>query len=182
MPTFAQPWADFIRAARPRTDWSEVGLVLCLDPGETTGWSLFGGGELIEWGQEATGTEPALMADFVNSIEAAYHSVLDWPDGLERIVYEEYRVRGNKAQEHIGSEVVTIQHIGAIKVVANELGLKLVKQSAGMAKGFASDRKLRAWGLYQTGLRHANDSIRHGVYWHLFSYRKDPRGHHEEEA
>lgn len=169
-------WAEFRTRARPLTDWSEAGLVLCLDPGETTGWALFADGELDDCGQEPTGSEPALMADFINSKVAEYHSVLDWPSGVEHIVYEEYRIRGSKAKQHVGSEVVTIQHIGVIRATADQLGIPLVKQSAGMAKGFASDEKLRRWGLYQTNKRHANDAIRHGVYWHLFGFRKDPHG------
>lgn len=161
------PWDQFIRTARPSTDWSEVGHILCLDPGETTGWALFFTGNLLACGQEATGRNPALMAEFIKEMDCQY--------GIPLIVYEEYRVRGNKFKEHVGSEVVTIQHIGAIKVAAEMLDIPLVKQSAGMAKGFATDNKLRRWGLYQTNQRHANDAIRHGVYWHLFGYRKEPQ-------
>lgn len=155
-------WGDFLRKARPQTNWSEVGLVLCLDPGETTGWSVFLKGDFTDAGQEPTGREPALMADFIQLM-------FDQLGGLDHIVYEEYRIRGNKAQQHIGSEVVTIQHIGAIKVVADQLGIPTTKQGAGLAKGFATDEHLRRWGLFQRGKRHANDSIRHGVYWHLFA-------------
>lgn len=102
----------------------------------------------------------------------------------ETIVYEEYRIRGNKAKQHIGSEVFTIQHIGVIRAVADDLGANIVKQSAGMAKTFATDVKLRRWGLYQPNKRHANDAIRHGVYFHLFFYgRKDHKhGQDEEEV
>lgn len=154
-------WDEFIKLARPLTKWSEVGHVLCLDPGETTGWALFEDGWLESCGQEPTGTEPALTADFVERV----HEEVD----LRHIVYEEYRIRGNKAQQHIGSEVVTIQHIGVIRATADRLGIPLTKQAAGLAKGFADDSKLRRWGLYQVGQRHSNDAIRHGVYYHLFT-------------
>jgi hypothetical protein len=165
------PWASFLRAARPTVDWSKVGPVLCLDPGETTGWALFHHGKLESCGQAATPNPPDLVAAIREVAEfwqtlANHHP--DYAKVLNRIVYEEYRVRGNKFKEHVGSEVVTIQHIGAIKVIADELGIGLTKQSAGMVKGFATDVKLRRWGLYQTNKRHANDAIRHGVYWLLF--------------
>lgn len=167
-------WPSFLAKARASVDYSEAGHVLCLDPGETTGWALFEHGLLVRSGQEGTGTHPAFMADFLYDFE---------PEPTV-IVYEEYRIRGNKAKQHIGSEVFTIQHIGVIRAVADDLGVKLVKQTAGMAKTFATDVKLRRWGLYQTNRRHANDAIRHGVYYHLFYYgRKDPRhGQDEEEA
>lgn len=154
-------WASFLRTARPSLDVDLVGLVLTLDPGETTGWALFDRGQLVECGQWRT-LNPSTLANDIAAISAARGP-------LDRIVYEEYRVRGNKFKEHVGSEVITIQHIGAIKVVAAELNIPLVKQTAGMAKGFATDAKLRRWGLYQPGLRHANDSIRHGCYWLLFA-------------
>ena len=133
-----------------------------MDPGETTGWALFRHGQLQAWGQWPT-PGPADLADSIYALTAE-------AGPLSRLVYEEYRVRGNKFNEHVGSEVVTIQHIGAIKVVADELGVPLTKQTAGMAKGFATDAKLRNWGLYQRGLKHANDAIRHGVYYLLFAY------------
>lgn len=154
-----------MRMARPGLDWS--GSILCLDPGETTGWALFEGIALADCGQWPT-PEPQLLAENIQHLAEIYT--------LERIVYESYRIRGNKIREHIGSEVVTIQHIGAIKVVADERGIPTTAQTAGMAKGFATDTKLRRWGLYQSNHRHANDSIRHGVYWLLFyAGRKDPR-------
>jgi hypothetical protein len=159
-------WASFLRTARPSLDADLVGHVLCLDPGETTGWALFEKGLLRECGQWQT-SQPAILADEISNLNARHFA--HGKANLDLIVYEEYRVRGNKFKEHVGSEVVTIQHIGAIKVVASELDIPLVKQTAGMAKGFAIDSKLRRWGLYQTGQRHANDAIRHGCYYLLFA-------------
>jgi hypothetical protein len=34
---------------------------------------------------------------------------------------------------------------------------------AGLAKGFATDDKLKAWGFWQPGQRHARDAIRHAL-------------------
>lgn len=167
-------WIEFIEKARPSVDWTEAGLVLCLDPGQTTGWALFGQAQLIDQGQVETDLNPAIMAEHIRDIQ---QRLLDYGDlGLDLIVFEEYRVRGNKAKQHVGSEVITIQHIGAIKVAADMLDIPLRKQTAGQVKAFATDVKLRRWGLYQTGQRHANDAIRHGVYYHLFGFRpEDPR-------
>lgn len=152
-------WLSFLAVARPKADWTSVGRILCLDPGETTGWAVFEAGVLDSCGQRST-KHPAEIADLIRE-------TLD----LDLLVFELYRIRGNKARQHIGSEVLTIQHIGAIKVVADELEIPIVGQSAGQAKGFATDVKLRRWGLYQSNLRHANDAIRHGCYWHLFNVR-----------
>ena len=159
------PWLSFLRMARPNLDLATLGRVLCLDPGETTGWAVFTDGELTDCGQWPTMTPPELA----DSIAAVHYDGDGSGQTLSKIVYEEYRVRGNKFKEHVGSEVVTIQHIGAIKVVAAELDVPTFKQTPGMAKGFATDGKLQRWDLYQTGMRHSNDAIRHGCYWHLFA-------------
>lgn len=152
------PWRTFVEHARPRAQFRE--RLLCLDPGITTGWALFDGLDLVDGGQWST----EYPADLANAI-AALHSEAH----LHRLLFEEYRIRGNKFKEHVGSEVPTIQNIGAIKVVADELGIPWAKQSAGMAKGFATDVKLRRWGLYQPNQRHFVDAIRHGCYWLLFT-------------
>lgn len=151
-------WTSFLRTARPSVDWQKVGRVLTLDPGETTGWSFWSFGELRECGEWIT-PSPLEMADVLrNQLHGSFNTV----------VYEEYRIRGNKFKEHVGSEVITIQNIGVIRVFADQWKARTFRQTAGMAKSFATDAKLRRWGLYQTGWRHANDAIRHGVYWHLF--------------
>lgn len=162
----AQSWSEFLRTARPNVDWFQARPILVLDPGETTGWAVFSQGLLVEWGQEATGKNPSLMADLIRS-----------KIGVELILFEEYRVRGNKFRTHVGSEVVTIQHIGAIHVVAAELGIPTVKQAAGLAKAFATDVKLRRWGLFQPNQRHTNDAIRHGVRYLLFNHEPEKRAH-----
>lgn len=166
-------WHEWLLRARPRLDRIKLGPLLALDPGETTGWAVFVEGQLDACGQWQT-LEPDQMFDEI--------MVLFGEDYPERppsmIVYEEYRVRGNKFKEHVGSEVVTIQNIGAIKTAAAQLGVPTWKQTPGQAKGFATDRKLRQWGLYQTNQRHANDAIRHAVYFTLFvDGREQPERH-----
>lgn len=164
----SQPWLRFLERSRPSVDWQGVGPILCLDPGETTGWAIFEKGDLKEFGQEGT-PDPPEMSAFL-------HAFIDM-DLFEVVVYEEYRVRGNKFKEHVGSEVVTIQNIGAIKVVADEFNRDLVKQTASQAKAFANDSKLRHWGLHAKGLKHANDAIRHGVYYLLFKHGRSKPNH-----
>lgn len=158
-------WVDFLETARPHLDRQSLGPILTLDPGETTGWSTWDKGDLTDSGQWDT-YAPHIIADLVTQVSEDFD---DQRRQLSLIVFEEYRVRGNKFKEHVGSEVITIQHIGAIKVAAAQLGVETWKQTAGQVKAFATDTKLRRWGLYQTGLRHSNDAIRHGVYYILFA-------------
>jgi len=37
---------------------------------------------------------------------------------------------------------------------------------AGLAKTFANDDKLEAWGFWRKGQKHARDAIRHGIYFY----------------
>lgn len=159
--TAPMDWRPFFKRARPSLRPRSVGSILTLDPGETTGWSVWTHCQLVDCGQEFTDGDPSLTAEFVRDMDERYGPI-------ELIVFEEYRIRGNRARQHIGSEVVTIQHIGAIKVVAHDLDIRLWQQSAATAKGFSTDEKLKQWGLWQAGKRHANDAIRHGAYYHLF--------------
>lgn len=46
-----------------------------------------------------------------------------------------------------------------------------IKQMAVTAKNFCTDDKLKQWGFWQAGQKHARDSIRHGCYFLLF-FRK----------
>jgi hypothetical protein len=116
---------------------------------------VFADGELTQCGQ----FKVASMQELFMFITGVYPA---------RVVMENYRVYGHKTEQHAGSEVVTIQYIGVIKLACEQLQLPLHMQMAWQAKGFATDSKLHAWGIYQTAKRHANDAIRHGVYFFLF--------------
>jgi hypothetical protein len=133
--------------------------LLCLDPGETTGWATFQDGELLGCGQAQLD-----HADLFQFIDAALSG---GPDD-KTILCENYRVYAHRSQQHIGSEVVTIQYMGVVKLYARLHHVPLVLQMAWQAKGFQTDAKLREWGLYQVAMKHANDAVRHGCYYYLF--------------
>lgn len=129
--------------------------ILALDPGETTGWAVFEDQSLVACGQLKVGDLNTLFAVVRES-------------RANVVVIESYRVYEHRAQQHIGSEVVTIQYIGILKLAAEQLHLPIVMQAAWQGKQFQTDEKLREWGLYQVAHKHANDAIRHGCYFYLF--------------
>jgi hypothetical protein len=135
---------------------------LCLDPGETTGIAVFDGSELVRAWQARTKT-PAELLQFKRRILVRSWSLL---------VYEGYRVYASKAEQHINSDVHTLRFIGMIETTAYEHQILLVKQMAGQVKGFFTDDKLQEWGFYQAAHRHANDAIRHGLYYLSFGLGK----------
>lgn len=153
-------WWPFLKRARNRLPPS--GILLALDPGDTTGYAIFEGGTFLESGQIPT-LSPSAIADFVEEVA---------PD---RVVCESYRIYGHKLREHSGSDVPTLQLIGAVRLVCERSGIPLAFQAAHQAKGFCSDTKLRQWGLFHPSSKHARDAARHGAYFLLFNKTSNSR-------
>ena len=96
-------------------------------------------------------------------------------DGLFRdvsptmVVYENYRVYAHKLERHSNSEVYTLRLVGVIEYLCDvKHQVPQYNQMASQAKGFMTDEKLKKWGMYRKGFRHARDAIRHGAYFLLF--------------
>jgi hypothetical protein len=85
------------------------------------------------------------------------------------VIYENYRVYEHKLSRHANSEVYTLRLVGVIEYLCEvQHNIPFYNQMAHQAKGFVTDEKLKAWNMYQTGQKHARDSIRHGIYFLLF--------------
>lgn len=146
-------------AQKPDTA-AKVGIILCFDPGHTTGWAVFHEGELLESGEINTKT----IANCVTNANPLFEEYDPWA-----VVMEDYRVYKWRKDQHVGSEMLTTRVIGCLETLAvQHLITDIVKQPAHVAKGFCTDKKLKEWGYYQRGERHARDAIRHGCYYILF--------------
>jgi hypothetical protein len=144
------------------------GRVLALDPGETTGYTCFS----CEGEQEGT--------NWIDVVESG--QVKTWPEGpmvnslthlIDHlkptfVVFERYSVYEWKAQTHSWSGVPTIQIIGCLKTLCIQNRLSWHEQTAYEAKKFCTDEKLKQWGLYIEGQKHARDALRHACYFLLF--------------
>lgn len=172
--------------------------LLCLDPGETTGWALFEKGYLKNYGQEETVTlDPSSTAKKGDKI-------IDWialEDLFVRtrpthVICENYRIYAHKLERHSFSDVQTLRLIGGIdqlchtgwfnkeypdsshdceidKVRVNEYypPISINYQMAVQAKGFATDERLKEWDFWKEGMRHSRDAIRHGLYFLIITNR-----------
>lgn len=134
---------------RPKNNKKE--MVLALDPGKTTGWSIWKNRELIQWGQASPQEVCKIMENF---------------NGL--IVYERFILRKSAASAMIGSEFGTVQLIGAIRYIALKKGLSIIGQTPAQRKWFDNE-KLKRYGVYKKGQQHAVDSIRHALYYFVFT-------------
>jgi len=59
-----------------------------------------------------------------------------------------------------------------IKTLCLQQDIKWHTQNAQTGKGFCTDDKLRQWGLYIPGIRHAMDAVRHGAHFLIFGEPK----------
>jgi len=146
--------------------------LLCIDPGETTGWAIFHTTGLFHVDQFGT-PDAASGTEEVKKILLQYK-----PD---EVVIEDYRVYSWRSQHHSWSSLHTPRLIGGIEYLCHERGIKLTKQMAQTGKNFVSNEKLKAWGFYRPGKKHAMDAVRHGCYYLVFGppkFKLKPKGHH----
>lgn len=132
--------------------------LLCLDPGETTGWSLYEHGVATKAGQLRTIEDWKIISDLFEEANPTH------------VIYENYRVYSHKLDRHAFSEVYTLRLIGVIEFLCDVVyQIPYTNQMATQAKGFVKDEKLKAWGYWDLGGKHARDSLRHGAYYLLFN-------------
>jgi len=149
------------------------GRLITFDPGETTGWSIWDKQQLIDCGQLATFPVvdcvhmlhqwiEAKSTDFVTMGKSGMLAT----EAQVKVVIEEYRVYAWKTDDHAHSDIHTARLIGCLETLLTLRGIRYQMTGAGLAKGFATDEKLKAWNLYRPGQRHARDAIRHGCYFY----------------
>ncbi len=161
-----------VHASKPRPGGLFTGKVLALDPGETTGWSVWEGGEqpsMVACGQLDTWDKEAKPSTST-PIE---HCVTNFPQLLSTYnpttaVLESYRVYDWKTESHAWSDVPTLRIIGSMETRLHDLHIPYYFQTAQQAKNFVSDEMLSAFGFYTRGQRHSRDSMRHAIYFILF--------------
>lgn len=148
-----------------------VGKLLALDPGETTGWSLFEAHADCDDVVTMTMHGQITCTPLNTGIDRIEHLLKTTQPNF--LVYEQYRVYSWKSATHSWSELHTPKLIGAIVTVARNI--PQADQMAQVAKSFVTDDKLREWGYWLPGMRHARDSIRHALYWLMFHKPDKPQ-------
>ena len=134
------------------------GMTLCFDPGHTTGWALFGLMNLFGSGE----------VDTSDIATATKHIAELFKTAVTHVVIEDYRIYRWRREQHVGSDMLTTRVIGCIETICVMEGItNIIKQPAHTAKGFCTDKKLKEWGFYKPGKKHARDAIRHGCYFLL---------------
>lgn len=148
--------------------------ILCLDPGETMGWTVFVDAHILRCGQLPIKTQLAQGRSISHALNIFFDDLVGvepadgWPGvTVDACVMEDYVVYGHKMQANIWNPLFTVRLIGALQFACSERKIPIIYQMASEVKFFATDDKLKRWGLFQEKLKHTNDSVRHGVYYML---------------
>lgn len=151
---------------------------LCVDPGETTGYSVWKDGEMILADQTP-------MWEFIDVVDMTLrgpsseavarpgcgHIGLFTPEGepvvLEAMVVEDWQLYPWVIRQGglDFDKCRTARAIGALTLLCRQHGIKLIFQGADIKKGAQA---AGAEALYLEPVhenRHANDSIQHGVFY-----------------
>ena len=146
--------------ARRGADWVPPVVLLCLDPGETTGFAVFEDGHLATSGQMVGNEESSIY----NQLSNLFITIKP-----NRVLIEDYRIYADKANTHTWNPLITVRVIGGVEMLCAMMDIRIHYQMASTAKGFCDNTKLQAWNMYSKGNRHATDAIRHGCYFLLFN-------------
>lgn len=143
-------------------------VILAVDPGETSGISIF------SWPHDRQIKPREDMTPYLVHIDQI--KTTDLVEKVKRIaelintyhpqvlVYEKFLLYGHKAQAQIGSDMYTPQVIGQLKIFVAIYNLQEISNTAQNAKLFYTDKKLKEHNMWQTGMKHCRDSIRHAMY------------------
>lgn len=153
---------------------SAKGKMLCVDPGETVGWSIWEDDKLVESGQTALwefgdAVFDAVFSPPVSPEEAAAgveeDELVGLLRGIQRIVCEDWALYPKELKSMAWDQCRTARLIGSLTQTARKGHLEFVLQPALIKERAlaAGAKELFVRPLHDN--RHQNDSIMHGVYF-----------------
>lgn len=152
-------------------------LWLCVDPGETTGFSIWGAGDLIY-------ADQLPMWAFIDAVEdwcavKQRGEALGGPGGdavepLGAMVVEQWQLYPWKIKDLAFDECRTARAIGALTHICRRYGVKLIFQGADIKEGAKQAGAENLFLEPPHENRHANDATMHGVYWLAIHHGKPP--------
>lgn len=168
---------DFYSRMKGRPELSKLPDVIGLDPGETTGVCLFDNKRFLN--KHPTISPSSVRTPSISQFQKNT-SIIEWgvdayneliADELRDtvVVIESYRIYSWRTKQHTWAPLLTPRLIGCAETLCRLKGVPLVQQSAQVGKGFVTDDRLKAWGLYIPGKPHAMDATRHVCQFLLFS-------------
>ena len=145
-----------------QTDGEKKEIAFGVDPGNTTGWAVltYNGGDVLFVGQTKAD-------DFVKVLDRLYAAFT-----VKVIVYEDFILYANRAQQQTGSRFYASQVIGMLKVYATNNNTELIRQPAQILK-----MAPKVTGMEKPKLSHDKthyvDAFNH-VAWYLIRTKRMP--------
>lgn len=137
-------------------------ILLCFDPGETTGYAVLVDGAPVEWGAFPWWSRLRALIE---------ESKWGFPDG---IVCERFSLYAQKAAVMVNNEFAAAQVIGVVRFLAEQRGILVHLQPAScIHSGRALSPLLRPLvdSLKIKGV-HARDAVAHGLWWFRFGHKE----------
>lgn len=161
-PTILKPNENFhriYRSCKGAIPSIHLKTLTALDPGETTGYANWDGEtiKLQQWDTKDRRQGFRLLDNDLVGQGDVWH-----------LRMEDYRVYSFKADQHHFTELHTAKLIGAFEAAALLSGVPVSMMMAQQAKQFVTDEKLKLMGLYEPGMKHARDALRHLLYLIFF--------------
>ena len=172
-------------------------LIICFDPGETTGAAVFYRGLLLCAGQFITSELVISQPQIKWMLNMQCEELMTyWSPGFAEwdrrgllgdlsvyppvVIIEDYRVYGWKTDQHSWAHLHTPKLIGliygeAVRRLAyfhgmdfDRIKIDILTPMAHEAKQFCTDTKLHDWGYHKGVPRHGRDAVRHGCQYLMF--------------
>jgi hypothetical protein len=155
-------FAHKVRVARKVKPFE--GRLLSLDPGQTTGWTVW---DCIPGNDDVRIAHGQLQSWVMKDGVRNFAGLLDQYNPTF-CVYESYHIYDWKLESHSFSDVPTLRIIGGIETQLLQRGIPYTHQSAQVAKTFVTDDRLQQFGYWEKGLKHSRDAHRHAIYFLCF--------------
>lgn len=131
--------------------------LLAIDPGLTCGYAIFD-------------TDPDPDDPPYEAAQCMDHQVYWLLNAHEPdvVICERFSLRQAKP-----TDLTPVEVIGVVKDWCYRTETELVMQTASQAKHFWTNGRLKTQGIYLRGKGHANDAMRHLLYYILFTLKRD---------
>lgn len=138
--------------------------VLAFDPGGHTGWAMWRAEKLVN-----DKGVPEYYNEFTNSgcfEDKNHHEKIVALIELQRtevfhLVTESFLDRPGR---NTSTELISRDYIGAMSLWSQQHNVRLIQQNAAVAKGFITDKKLKAMGHWSPN-KHSRDAMRHMFFF-----------------
>jgi hypothetical protein len=131
--------------------------LLAIDPGETTGICIWDGDKaaffICQLETKEIGPAYVQLHELIQKVNPTH------------VRAEDYRIYSWMTEQHAGTNLHTPKLIGAIEVAAHNLSVPCSLVMAQQPKALWNDDNLKLAGLYNPGLKHGRDALRHACYY-----------------